>query len=192
MLFLCFVYHRNHDTLQRLTHLDVHLTAQSQYHRSNILCHLHTGFQFRIDQAFVGYRELGKVYRNHLVASGHANQVHIQTVGIERSNRCHQFGYGLQASVECLISRQLIGRHGTAPETFTVQTHVPVTQVIVYKVGNQTSGLGRFVIRKASIHVLDQRVQQRQNPAVDFRTLVHRHVFLRVGKAIHVGIQGKE
>ena len=188
MLLLRFIYHRNHDTLQRLTNLDVDLTTQSQYHRSHILCHLHTSFQFCINQVFIGYRELGKVNRYYLVTSGHCNQIHVQTVCIERSNRCHQLSYRFQASVQGLVSRQLISWHGTTPETFTVQAHVPVTQVIVYKVCNQTASLCRFVIGKASIHILNQWIQQWKNPTVNFRTLVHRHIYFSVCKAIYIGI----
>ena len=88
--FLLFVHHRNHDTLQRLAHFDIDFTAQCQYHRSNILSHLHTRFQFSVYQCLITFRELGQVYRNHGVTTCNGNQICIQTVGIERSDRCHQ------------------------------------------------------------------------------------------------------
>ena len=170
MTFLLFIDYRNHDALQRLAHLDVHLTAQGQYHGSNILSHPHTGFQFLVYQTFVRFGEVRQVYRYHMVTFRHLNQVHIQAVGIERSNRSHQFRHRFQTSVQSLVSRQFVLRHRASPETFPVQAHIPVAQVIVYKVCNQTSCLCRFVIIEASIYIFYQRIEQRQNPAVDFRT----------------------
>ena len=154
MSFLLFIYHRNHDTLQRLAYLDIHFAAQCQYHRCNILCHLHAGFQFLVYHFFLIFREFGKMDRNYIVASCCCNQVSIQPVCIERRYRSHQFGNCFETSVQCLISRQFILCKFTTPETFTIQANIPVGQIIIHKIRNQTSCLCRFIFIIACIYLL--------------------------------------
>ena len=88
----------------------------------------------------------------------HAAQVLVQLICIERSKRSEQLGNGLQTEIECLVSAQLIRTHLFAPETFTVQTNIPVTEVVVHERIDQTSSLGRFEVGQSLIHALDQRV----------------------------------
>ena len=63
MLLLLSIDGRNHDGLQRLTHLDVHLTAQRQNHRRNLLGHLHAGFKVFVDLRIICHRELVEMDR---------------------------------------------------------------------------------------------------------------------------------
>ena len=129
---------------------------------------------------------------DNVVASGSCRQVRIEHIGIERSNRRHQFGYGFQTRIERLERGQLILRHAAAPETFTVQADVPVGEIVVHEVRNQSSGFGRLVFVVAVIHILHQRVQHGDNPSVYFRTFRHGHIGFLVFKSVHVGIEGKE
>ena len=50
---------------------------------------------------------------DNVVASGSCRQVQIEHIGIERSNRRHQFGYGFQTRIERLERGQLILRHAS-------------------------------------------------------------------------------
>ena len=155
MSFLFSIHYRNHDTLKRLANFDVHFTTQCQYHRSYVLCHLHTGFQFLVYHFFLILREFSQMNRNHIITSCSSDQIRIQTIGIERRNRRHQLRNCFKASIQCLISRQFILSKFTAPETFTVQTNIPVRQIVIDKVRDQTSCLSRFIFIIASIYFLD-------------------------------------
>ena len=59
ILFIC---HRDHEALQRLTHLDVHLTSQGKDHRADALCQVHTPLQRLVDLTAV---RLGEVRQMH-------------------------------------------------------------------------------------------------------------------------------
>ena len=128
------IHNRDHDGLQRLANLNIHLAAQSQHHRRHILCHLHTLFQVLVDQSLVANWEFGQVNRCDLLTSGSRDQVTEQLVCIERRDRSHQLGDRFQTGVQRLIGGQLIGRHASTPETAAVQTHIPVTQIVVYEI----------------------------------------------------------
>ena len=158
----------------------------------DVLSHLHTGFKFGINQCLIAYGELGEVDRNHLVAASHGNQVAVEHVGIERCDGRHQLGHRLEASIEGLISRELIFSHTTTPEAFAVEAHIPVRQVVVDEIGYQSASLGRLVVVVAGIHILHQRIEQGQNPAVYLGTFLHGHVGFLVFEAVNVGIEGEE
>ena len=132
------------------------------------------------------------MHRFGALASGHGDQVAIETIGIERCDGRHQLGHCLQTGVERLISRQLIGCHATAPETSAIEPHVPVAQVVVDEVRYGATRAGRIVRIQITVHVLDKRVEQRQDPTIDLRALCHRHVWLAVGEAVDVGVEGEE
>ena len=72
---LYIIYCRNHDLLEWLTHLDVHLAAQCQYHRSNLLGDGHTLLQVGIDSSLISYRELVEMYAL-LISSDFVTQYH--------------------------------------------------------------------------------------------------------------------
>ena len=74
-LLLMSVYNRNHYRMQRLANLDIHLAAKSQYHRRNILSHLHTLFQILVDLRLVVNREIGQVYGLNVLTSRNSDQV---------------------------------------------------------------------------------------------------------------------
>ena len=154
--------------------------------------HLHTGFQFLVYHFLLILGELGKVYGNDVVASGNFGQVGIEHISIERSDGCHQLSHGFEACIECLECRELVLRHTTAPETFAVQADIPVGEVVIHEFGNETSRLCGFVFIVAGIHVLHQRIQHGENPAVYLGTFRHGHVGFLVFKFVHIGIEGEE
>ena len=156
------------------------------------MCHLHADFQFLVYHFLLIFGELGKVYGNHIVASRSCNQVRIQHVGIERSNGRHQLGYSFQAGIECLECRKLVLRHTATPETFAVQTNVPVGEIVVHKLRNETSCFRGLVFIVAGIHVLHQRIQYRENPTVYLRAFCHGHIGFFVVKFVYIGIEGEE
>ena len=132
------------------------------------------------------------MHRFGALASRHGDQVAIETIGIEGCDGRHQLGHRLQAGVERLISRQLVGCHAAAPETSAIEPHVPVTQVVVDEVCYGTACAGRIVRIQITVHVLDERVEQRQDPTINLRALGHRHIRLAVGEAVDVGVEGEE
>ena len=82
MLLLFLIDGRNHNSLQRLTHLDIHLATQGKHHRGNLLSHLHAGLQVLVDLSLISYRELVEMYRIELTA-----QILVKLVCIERCKR---------------------------------------------------------------------------------------------------------
>ena len=132
------------------------------------------------------------MHRFGALASRHGDQVTIETIGIEGCDGGHQLGHRLQTGVERLISRQLIGCHAATPETSTIEPHVPVAQVVVDEVRYGAACAGRIVRIQIAVHVLDERVEQRQDPTINLRALCHRHVWLAVGEAVDVGVECKE
>ena len=136
--------------------------------------------------------EVCQMHRHDLVATRHAYQIHVEHVCIEGGDGSHQLGYRLQTGVECLIGRELVSSHAAAPEAFAVQTDIPVGKVVVHEILYQSAGLRGLVVVVAGIYLLHQRVQYRQNPAVNLRTFVHRHVGFSIGKSVHIGIESEE
>ena len=131
MFALLIVHRRYHNLLQWLAHFYVHLTPQGQYHRRNLLCQAHAGFQFLVDEALVGLGEPCQMDRANVVALCHCYQVKIQLVGIERSKRGQQPCHGFKASVQSLVSGQLVTAHLLAPETLAVEADKPVGQIVI-------------------------------------------------------------
>ena len=119
-------------------------------------------------------------------------QVSPQSVGIERSDGRHQFGYGLQTGVECLVGALLVGTHGIAPEAFLAQSDKPVAHLVHGECLYQSACLGRFVLLIALLDLLDEAVEAGQQPAVHFGSFVQGNLFLFVMPSIHIGIHGQE
>ena len=142
---LMFVDGRDEQGVQGLAHLDIHLPTQRQRHRRDVLRDLHPFLQLLIDHRFVAHGEVSQMHRFGALASRHGDQVAIETIGIEGCDGRHQLGHRLQAGVERLISRQLIGCHAAAPETSAIEPHVPVTQVVVDEVRYGAACAGRIV-----------------------------------------------
>ena len=86
MVLLLYRNCRNHYLLQRLSHLDVHLAAQGQRHRCNLLCHLHACLEVGIDERSIGNGELLKMNAQQLSA-----KVVVELVSEEWSQRSQQF-----------------------------------------------------------------------------------------------------
>ena len=96
-----------------------------------------------------------------------ATQVLIQLVGIERSEGSQQTGNGHQTGVECVVGRALVVAHILTPETFAVQTNIPVRQVIVDKGIDESACTGRVEVLQLGSHLLNEGVQRRENPTVN-------------------------
>ena len=101
--------------------------------------------------------------------------------------------YGLEAGIKGLICRLFVGIHIATPETFAVETHVPVREVVLHKIRDSTSGFGRFIRLVRLGNLFDKRVEFGKDPFVD---LGERRMAVRaVGRTrppVHVGIEGKE
>ena len=158
---------RDDRLLQRLTHVLLGAFTQTENHTGGLLCQVHLTLKVEVDERFVGFRPLAQV-------NGLTYQVAIETIGIERRIRRHQLGYGLQTGVQRLIRCLLVGIHLAAPETFAVQTYVPVAQVILYEVRDSTTGFGWFIRLIRLRHLLYERVEFGENPAVDLGTILAR------------------
>ena len=91
-----------------------------------------------------------------------------------------------------LIGRQLVCVKSSSPETFAVETHIPVGEVVVYEVVDEACRAGRLIIVKRFGDILHEGIEQGENPAVDFRTLGQRHLRFCAGETIHIGVEGQE
>ena len=126
------------------------------------------------------------------MAPAHGVQVAEDAVHHEGCEGRRELRDGLQAGVERLVGGQLVLGHSAAPETLAVQTHVPVREVLAHELLDGAGGRRRVVVLERLGHVLDQRVEQRDNPAVDFRTALDGHLLLAAGEAVDVGVEGEE
>ena len=101
-----------------------------------------------------GHRELVEVYTLQLAA-----QVVIQLVCIEWSEWSQELSHCHQTGIESLVSTQLILAHLLTPETFTVQTNVPVREVIVDECIDETACTGWVVASQLSVNALDEGIE---------------------------------
>ena len=189
MLLLVSIDGRNHDLLKRLAHLDVHLAAQGEHHRSDALGHLHASFEVEVDGSLI---DGGELVEMHAVAL--AAEVLVELVGIEGCEGSQEFGNGHQAGVERLVGRALVVAHLLAPEAFAVESHVPVGEVVVDKLVDESSGTSGVEALELLVDGLDERVDARENPAVDLGLLLLRHGrnILCRGPFVDIGIEGEE
>ena len=123
------------------------------------------------------------------MASAEGVQVGEDTVADKRRERRSQLRNGLQTGIERLVSGQFIFGKFAAPETFSVQAHVPVRQVFADEFLDGASRRRRIIIFERVRYLFDQRVQQRDDPAVDLGTFFDRHFRFAAGESVHVGVQ---
>ena len=121
-----------------------------------------------------------------------AGKVAIQHIRVERSKWSHEKSHSTQTSVKCLVSGKFIFGHFAAPETLAVKSHIPIREVIAYKLPYGTSGACGFIIIKRFSHILHEGVEQRQNPTVNLRSIFNRHLRQFRIKSIYIGIESKE
>ena len=110
-----------------------------------------------------------------------SNQVTVELVSIEGGNRSHQTSYRDQAAVEGLVGGELIRSHLTGPEAAAREAHIPVTELLRDEVPDRTSGTCGLVVLKVAVHLEDEAIQRREDPAVDLGTLSVRK-FLTSGR----------
>ena len=91
-----------------------------------------------------------------------------------------------------MICGDFVGIHLSAPETFTVQTYIPVRQIFADEILNGASRRRRVVVVECRRNVADQSVEQRDNPTVDFGTLGNGNLLLLAREAVDVGIEREE
>ncbi len=149
-----FVKHRYHQCGKRLTHADIHLTAQCEHHRRDILGEFHPLLKLLV--ALSGYREQSQMNRCSLVAESHRSEVSVKAVGEERRNRSHEQCDRLKARIQGLISREFILIHFSAPEAFAVEAHIPVAEIVIDKIIYGAGSLGGLVIVKRLLHFTDE------------------------------------
>ena len=131
------------------------------------------------------------MYRSS-ISSGCRSKVCIEPIGIERCNRSHELGNCFEASIKRLICRQFIFRHRSAPEAFTVQPNIPVTEIVIYKIRYSPPCTSRLVSGKLFVDFFNQRVQKRDNPTVYFRPFFHRNLGFTECETVYIGIQSEE
>ena len=116
----------------------------------------------------------------------------IEFVGIEWSKRSQEFRHRHQAGIKRLISRKLVFTHLCAPETFTVQTHIPITQIVVDKGIYQSAGTRGVKVFQFVLNTLYQRVGFGNYPTVNLRTVFKCHLLCLGVKAVDISIECKE
>ena len=146
-----------------MSNLDVHLAAQCQHHRRDALCHIHPSLQIEVDGGFVGF---GIEVEVHAVLL--ATEVFVELVGIERCKWRKQLGDRHQTGVERRVGRAFVIAHILAPETLAIQSHIPVRQVVVHELVDEATCTRRVVVLQLDIDFLDERIDARENPTVDF------------------------
>ena len=119
-------------------------------------------------------------------------EVFVQLVGKERSERCQELGNGHQALVKRLVRCQLVIIHLLTPEALLVQTNIPVGEVFIDKLIDKASCTRGIIAVHLLLYTLNQRVQAREYPTVELRTLADRNLRRLRVKAIDVGIHGEE
>ena len=119
-------------------------------------------------------------------------EVAIHLVHVERSNRRSNLCYGYQASIKCLVSRNLVLVVLAAPVALSAETNIPVAQVVHHESLNQTACLCIFVSFVSLADFLNQSVQQAENPAVEFGTLLERNIGFCVGEVVGICVHCKE
>ena len=132
------------------------------------------------------------MYRRLAVTATNGVEVTEDAVGDEWCDRRCEHNHGLQAGVECLVSRKLILAHSTAPETLTVEAHIPVREVLVDKLVDAACRRGWVVVLEVCRNIADKGIEFRENPAVDLWALLNRHLSLAARKAVDIGIEGEE
>ena len=103
-----------------------------------MLCERHTALEVEVNECLICYRPLAKVNRapqNATSVFGDpaslAHEVAVEAIGIEWCVRCHELGNRLEAGIEGVVSRLLVGIHLATPETLAVEAHVPVAQFVL-------------------------------------------------------------
>ena len=119
-------------------------------------------------------------------------EVAVELISKERSERSEQLSHGLKTSIESLISSQLVLRHVCTPETFAVKTNVPVAEVVVHEVDDETTGACRVVVLHLLCYILHESVEYREHPAVNLRTLCNRNKLSLSVELVNVGIAAEE
>ena len=152
---------------------------------------MHLLLEGGVDHALIDCGELREVYRLGATIS-HSGEVAIELIGKEWRNRRNEESYGFKASVECLICRQFVGSHFSCPEALAVESHIPVAEIVADEVGDCAGSLCRLIVFKLAIDFSDERIEQRDNPAVDFWALAHWHLRQGVVEAVNVGIESEE
>ena len=160
-------------------------------HRGDGLRHTHAALEFAVDKTLVSYRELSQVNRLCALKLVYA-EIAVELIGKERSERSEQLSDSLKTSIESLISSQLVLRHVCAPETFAVKTNVPVAEVVVHEVDDETTGACRVVAFHLLCNILHESVEHREHPTVNLRTLCHRNKLSISIELVYVGIAAEE
>ena len=153
-------------------------------------CSSATGQELRwtLSGAAGGGRRRGRAGRRPV---HRAHQVLVQLLGDERRERREQLGHRDERLVERVVGGQLVGVALALPEATPAAAHVPVAEV-VDELLDRAAGAGGVVGLEAGGGVLDERVQLADQPAVEQRPLLHRHVLRRRVEAVDVGVHGEE
>ena len=87
------------------------------------------------------------------------SEVAIETIGEEGRHGRNQFGQSKQTGIKCLVCGEFVGGHFTGPETFAVEAHIPVAEVVEHEVVDGTSGFSRFVVVEGFIYGNNERIE---------------------------------
>ena len=82
--------------------------------------------------------------------------------------------------------------HIRPPETFAIETHIPIAQIIVHKTINQTACFRRVISIQFARNIRNQRFCFRNNPAVYFGTLCQSNLLGFNVKRIYISIECKK
>ena len=121
------------------------------------------------------------------------HKVKIKPLHIERGYRSGQEGDVLKHFIQRLVCCELVMVHFPAPESLPVQAHIPVAEMVAHKILDKTPGCGDVIILICIPDTLDKRIQQRNDPSVNLRPLIHRDIITRGRvESVHISIEGEE
>ena len=162
----CLLIRRRYNRfLERLTDVLLGAFAEREDGRCRLLREVHLTLERLVDEILIGFGPRAEVYR-------FAREIPVETVCIERCVRRHELRYGLKTGVEGGVCSLFVCVHLTSPETLAVQTHIPVREVVLHEIRDSTSGFGGFVCFVRFCDLLDEGVELREDPSVDFREVL--------------------
>ncbi len=126
------------------------------------------------------------------MAAGALVKVAPDALGDEGRKGCGERRHGLEAGVKRLIGREFVFGEAAAPEAFAVQAHVPVREVFAHEIGDRTRRRGGVVVLQTRRNIFYERIQQRDDPAVDLGPFGDGDLGFIAAEAVDIGVKREE
>ena len=108
---------------------------------------------------FVCHWEIRQMYALGFVSTRYGIEVLEQSIHKEWSDRRRKFCHHIKTSVEGLISRNLVFRIISFPETAAAKPYIPVGEVVIHKSIDGSCHFCRFVVFVEGFYFLNEEIQ---------------------------------